>query len=163
MTAQCLQILHHNLLPVSYSCPCLSVPFDLPGVLCIQGTISPGLAGLCLTYALDLTRFLKQGTAMASKTESDFNSAERIVQYLQPEPEASPDTKPEVAKSLPENWPAAGAVSVRNVTMRYRPEMPLVLKGVTFELGAGEKVGMWTNAGMYSPRYPRQVSLCHLL
>lgn len=50
------------------------------GVLCIQGSISPGLAGLCLAYALDLTRFLKQGTAMASKSESDFNSVERIVQ-----------------------------------------------------------------------------------
>lgn len=34
-------------------------------------------------YALDLTRYLKYGTAMASKTESDFNSVERVVQYLQ--------------------------------------------------------------------------------
>jgi hypothetical protein len=52
-------------------------------VLCISGNISPGLAGLCLVYALDLTRYLKHGTAMASKTESDFNSVERVVQYLQ--------------------------------------------------------------------------------
>lgn len=55
----------------------------LTGLLCIQGTVSPALAGLALVYALDLTRFLKHGTAMASKAESDFNSAERIVQVSQ--------------------------------------------------------------------------------
>lgn len=60
--------------------PAATTPPHLLGVLCIEGTISPGLAGLCLAYALDLTRFLKQGTAMASKAESDFNSVERIVQ-----------------------------------------------------------------------------------
>ncbi len=38
------------------------------------------MAGLALTYALDLTRFLKHGTNMASKSEADFNSVERIVQ-----------------------------------------------------------------------------------
>lgn len=38
------------------------------------------MAGLAIMYALDLTRFLKQGTNMASKSEADFNSVERIVQ-----------------------------------------------------------------------------------
>jgi ATP-binding cassette subfamily C (CFTR/MRP) protein 1 len=72
------------------ACAELLLPFCAVGlillpaaVLCISGNISPGLAGLCLVYALDLTRYLKHGTAMASKTESDFNSVERVVQYLQ--------------------------------------------------------------------------------
>jgi hypothetical protein len=52
----------------------------LAGVLCIQGSISPAMAGLCLLYALDTTRYLKFGTQMASQTESNFNSVERIVQ-----------------------------------------------------------------------------------
>lgn len=46
----------------------------------MAGSISPTAAGLALVYALDLTRYLKQGTNMASKAEADFNSAERIVQ-----------------------------------------------------------------------------------
>ncbi len=46
----------------------------------IQGNVEPGLAGLAIVYALDLTRYLKHGTNMASKTEADFNSVERIVQ-----------------------------------------------------------------------------------
>ncbi|WIA32238.1 hypothetical protein OEZ86_003085 [Tetradesmus obliquus] len=116
-------------------------------VLCISGNISPGLAGLCLVYALDLTRYLKHGTAMASKTESDFNSVERVVQYLQPATEAPEETAPEVAATLPAGWPAAGAISVRDLKLRYRPGLPLVLRGVSFEVSPGEKVGLVGRTG----------------
>ena len=118
------------------------------GALCIASTtISPGLAGLAILYALDLTRYLKHGTAMASKSESDFNSVERIVQYLGPAKEAAPDTEPDVLAKMPESWPEKGAIIVDTLIMRYRPEMPLVLKGVSFEIAAGEKVGLVGRTG----------------
>jgi hypothetical protein len=196
-------------------------------VLAIRGAISPNLAGLCLVYALDLTRFLKHGTAMASKTESDLNrwgfwvwfvmvgclvwlvgwlvgegrlnggerlkqggslalhlsiagnprkarkksqnpkrsrkssktaenppnppSVERVVQYLEPTPEAPNETPPAVAAALPPGWPAAGAVCVSKLELRYRPGLPLVLRGVSFDIAAGEKVGrgarFWSSLG----------------
>lgn len=52
-------------------------------MLAVAADISPALAGLSLIYALDVTKFLKFGTRIASKTETDFNSVERISQYLQ--------------------------------------------------------------------------------
>ncbi|KAG2498469.1 hypothetical protein HYH03_003722 [Edaphochlamys debaryana] len=119
----------------------------LAGTLCIQGGIDPGMAGLALVYALDLTRFLKHGTNMASKSEADFNSVERIAQYLTPETEARPDTPPEVATTLPADWPSHGAIAVEHLCMRYRPEMPLVLKGVSFNVAPGEKVGLVGRTG----------------
>ncbi len=61
-------------------CVCVCVCVAVTGALLIQGNVDPGLAGLALSYALDLTRFLKQGTNMASKSEADFNSVERIIQ-----------------------------------------------------------------------------------
>lgn len=62
------------------------------GLLAVASDISPSLAGLSLTYALDLTKFLKFGTRIASKTETDFNSVERIVEYL--------DVRPRVGLAL---------------------------------------------------------------
>lgn len=119
----------------------------LTAVLSISGGISPALAGLCLVYALDMTRFLKYGTALAAKTESDFNSVERVVQYLIPETEAAEETAPEVAAQLPKGWPATGAIAVRDLVVRYRPGLPLVLRGVSFDVAGGNKVGLVGRTG----------------
>jgi ATP-binding cassette, subfamily C (CFTR/MRP), member 1 len=50
-------------------------------VMAVGFKINPVLAGLSLTYALELTKYLKFGTRMVSKAEADFNSAERVLQY----------------------------------------------------------------------------------
>ncbi|KAG1673861.1 hypothetical protein FOA52_012886 [Chlamydomonas sp. UWO 241] len=117
------------------------------GALCIAGNIDPALAGLAILYALDLTRYLKHGTNMASLAEANFNSVERIVEFMEPEPEAAADTSPDVLKLMPKDWPTHGAIEVEGLVMRYRPEMPLVLKGVSFSVLAGEKVGLVGRTG----------------
>lgn len=68
-------------LSVRLDCMGLTV-LTAAGLLAVASDVSPSLAGLSLTYALDLTKFLKFGTRIASKTETDFNSVERIVEYL---------------------------------------------------------------------------------
>lgn len=62
---------------------------------------------LFVTICCMLQRFLKYGTALAAKTESDFNSVERVVQYLEPETEAPEETEPELAAKLPKDWPSS--------------------------------------------------------
>ena len=62
------------------------------------------------------------------------------MQYLEPPPEAAYDTDPKVLAALPPGWPAGGAISVKGLELRYRPGLPLVLRGVSFEVAAGEKV-----------------------
>jgi ATP-binding cassette subfamily C (CFTR/MRP) protein 1 len=42
---------------------------------------------------------------------------------------------------------AAGAISVRDLKLRYRPGLPLVLRGVSFEISPGEKVGLVGRTG----------------
>ena len=40
----------------------------------------------------------------------------------------------------PPSWPEKGAISFSHVKLAYRPGLPLVLKDVSFEIKAGEKV-----------------------
>jgi ATP-binding cassette, subfamily C (CFTR/MRP), member 1 len=46
-----------------------------------------------------------------------------------------------------EGWPQRGELEVLGVEVRYRDELPLVLKGITFSVKAGEKVGICGRTG----------------
>lgn len=47
----------------------------------------------------------------------------------------------------PANWPAAGQIDFQDLVMSYRPGLPAVLKGLTFSVAAGEKVGVVGRTG----------------
>ncbi len=88
------------------------------------------------------------------------NNVERVQYYNDLEIEADPtlptDPGPE--------WPSVGAIEFDNVQLRYRPDLPLVLKGLTFTINPGEKVGIIgrTGAGKSSIAQAlfRTVELC---
>ena len=103
---------------------------------------------------------------IAVQAEIDLVSVERNLQYVEgipPEEEASTHAAraqgggrrkggaaaplARVAVAPPEGWPARGAVSFEEVRMRYRPELPLVLRGVSFEVRGGERVGVVGRSG----------------
>jgi ABC-type transport system involved in Fe-S cluster assembly fused permease/ATPase subunit len=42
----------------------------------------------------------------------------------------------------PSDWPQQGCVTFSNVKMRYRPNLPLVLKSVSFVIKPKEKIGI---------------------
>ncbi|CAG9461161.1 unnamed protein product [Pedinophyceae sp. YPF-701] len=119
------------------------------GVLSIAGNVDAALAGLILVYVLEVSKFTKHMTNMASLTEQQLNSVERIVQYLEPPTEAAPDTEDPKTKAVvtAPGWPAQGRVQVDTIMMRYRPTSPLVLRGVSFTVEAGEKVGICGRTG----------------
>jgi len=49
--------------------------------------------------------------------------------------------------SVPDGWPRQGVVEFRDVWMRYAPTAPFALKGVSFRLEHGEKVGVVGRTG----------------
>merc|ERR1712205_22785 len=119
----------------------------LASFLVIQGKVEAGLAGLTLVYALDVTKYMEHGTNMASELETKMNAVERIVEYLDKPLESSHDTDASVALGIPVDWPKKGKLEVDNLSMRYRPGLPLVLKNLTFTVNSGEKVGICGRTG----------------
>lgn len=59
----------------------------------------------------------------------------------------------EAAATLPndpkpdEEWPTEGAVTFTDVQLKYRPDLPLVLKGLTFDITPAEKIGIIGRTG----------------
>ena len=49
----------------------------------------------------------------------------------------------EIAETRPSpQWPENGAIEFDNIQMRYRPGLPLVLKGLSLSVRGGEKIGV---------------------
>lgn len=113
-------------------------------VLIPPGVISPGFAGLCLSYALTLTSAQVFLTRFYSYLENYIISVERIKQYmhLPSEPPAViPDNRP------PISWPQEGRIDLQDLKVKYRPNTPLVLKGITCTFPAGNRIGVVGRTG----------------
>ena len=111
-----------------------------------KGLISPGLAGLSITYSLNMTDSLNWLVRMLCDLETNSVAIERILEYSENPQEADVEV-PERERLLPEKWPERGAISFEEFEARYRPGLDLVLKGVNMEIGAGEKVGICGRTG----------------
>jgi ABC-type multidrug transport system fused ATPase/permease subunit len=108
------------------------------------GNIDAGLAGLSLTYAITFTENVLWVVRLYAVNEQNMNSVERVREYLEVEqeaPEIIEDNRP------PTSWPDQGRVVFKNYSTRYRPDLDLVLKNVTFDVQPGEKVGIVGRTG----------------
>lgn len=108
--------------------------------------ISASQIGLILSYSVSLTQVSTLFTRQSAEVENYMSSVERLVQFSgdqvpQERPHHIPETQP------PKEWPSPGAVEFNDVKMRYRKEMPLVLKGLTLSVKGGEKIGIVGRTG----------------
>jgi ATP-binding cassette, subfamily C (CFTR/MRP), member 1 len=49
--------------------------------------------------------------------------------------------------TVAESWPERGNVVLENVCLRYRPNLPLALNGLSFQIPAGTKCGVVGRTG----------------
>ena len=109
-----------------------------------SGFIPAGWLGLALTYSIEVTGFLKHGVRMIATFEAQMNSVERVLYYTN---NIEPEAPEKVEGEDPEDeWPAKGAIVVKDVKMRYR-DGPEVLKGLSLDIAAGSKVGVVGRTG----------------
>ena len=72
-----------------------------------------------------------------AQNEQNMNAVERVLVYA----ELPTEGDLEKPSDPPPEWPERGAIRFEDVKMAYREGLPDVLRGVTFEIKAGEKVG----------------------
>lgn len=107
-------------------------------------TMNAGMVGLSVTYALQITQTLNWLVRMTSDVETNIVAVERIKEYGETKQEAAWDIP---SKTLPKNWPEIGTVEFRNFQVRYREGLDLVLRGISFRVNGGEKVGIVGRTG----------------
>lgn len=118
-------------------------------LLALSGAVSPGSAGLALSSAQLLCQLAYYLVNDFKNLANSFNSLERVAEYQQMPQEESEQVVARYSSSRPPaSWPSAnGCIVFDNVSLRYADDLPTVLKGVTFDVKPGEKVGIIGRTG----------------
>ncbi|KAL4010215.1 hypothetical protein IC575_030445 [Cucumis melo] len=100
--------------------------------------------GLLITNVLTITSLLTDVLTLGSMVENSLNSVERVGRYIDLASEA-----PSIIESNrpPSGWPSFGVIKFDSVVLRYRPELPPVLHGISFSVLSKEKVGIVGRTG----------------
>ncbi|XP_030806740.1 LOW QUALITY PROTEIN: canalicular multispecific organic anion transporter 1 [Camarhynchus parvulus] len=108
-----------------------------------KGTLEGGIVGLSVSSALNVTQTLNWLVRSSSELETNIVAVERVHEYVTVKNEAPWVTK----KRPPRGWPSRGEIQFIDYKVRYRPELDLVLQGITCNIGSTEKVGVVGRTG----------------
>lgn len=116
------------------------------GILIVTSrfSVNPSIGGLVLSYMLGIVQLIQETVHVFADVENEMNSTERLYHYGNKlEQEASPSARATVRPT----WPEKGALRFADVQMRYRPGLPLVLKGLSLDIKPGERIGIVGRTG----------------
>ncbi|XP_017659517.1 PREDICTED: canalicular multispecific organic anion transporter 1 [Lepidothrix coronata] len=108
-----------------------------------KNTLAGGIVGLSVSSALSVTQTLNWLVRTSSELETNIVAVERVHEYMKVENEAPWVT----GKRPPRDWPSKGEIQFIDYKVRYRPELDLVLQGITCNIGSTEKVGVVGRTG----------------
>ncbi|XP_021756472.1 putative ABC transporter C family member 15 [Chenopodium quinoa] len=109
-----------------------------------DGIINPSIAGLAVTYGINLNVMQASVIWNICNVENKMISVERVLQYTELNSEAPliiDDCRP------PNNWPTTGTITFQNLQIRYAEHLPSVLKNITCTLPGKKKIGVVGRTG----------------
>jgi ATP-binding cassette, subfamily C (CFTR/MRP), member 1 len=131
----------------------LSIRLDLIGNLLVFTTgvlvvtsrfsVSPSIGGLVLSYILGIVQMLQFTVRQLAEVENGMNAVERLLYYGRELEEEAPEHTIDIRPS----WPEKGEIVFDQVEMRYRANLPLVLKGMSMHVRGGERIGIVGRTG----------------
>ena len=120
----------------------LSVLFSVQGWF----SVDPAILGLALSTLLQLAGIFQWCIRQSAEVVNLMVSVERVLALCELEPEAPLELEDD-ALLLQEGWPKEGSVTIQDLSVRYRPNLPRSLKNVTFDIPSGSRVGVVGRTG----------------
>ncbi|CAL5018224.1 unnamed protein product [Urochloa decumbens] len=106
--------------------------------------IKKEFVGMSLSYGLSLNSLVYFAISISCMLENDMVAVERINQFSTLPSEAPWKIEDHL---LSPNWPTHGDIEIKDLKVRYRPNTPLILKGINISVSGGEKIGVVGRTG----------------
>lgn len=129
----------------------LGLQMSLIGILFTTGTgmillsstsiIDASLVGFTLTFSLEFSQVLFKAVNNFGILETYMDAAGAVIAYSRLE------TEKQGGDDIPERWPEKGEIEVRGLNVSYSPDMPLVLKDLSFTVESHKRVGIVGRTG----------------
>ncbi|KAK3487828.1 P-loop containing nucleoside triphosphate hydrolase protein [Neurospora hispaniola] len=122
------------------------------------GVVEAGLVGFSLSNATGLNSQILYFVRFMNDMEVELQSFHRVEEYVKLPAEdekhglRQPDTDSQGHEDsslleVPEDWPRTGAIEFRNVTVRYDPDGPDILKDISLKFKAGQRIAVVGRTG----------------
>ncbi|KIY69721.1 multidrug resistance-associated ABC transporter [Cylindrobasidium torrendii FP15055 ss-10] len=130
----------------------LSIRFNIlsvgaTGAVAILGVLMPRWDASLIGFALVFTNSLPDDILFMVRRfvglEQSMVALERVKEYSELPREPAEIIEPRPAQ----DWPAEGRVQVKDLVIRYAPNLPNVLHNISFEVKPGEKIGILGRTG----------------
>ena len=105
---------------------------------------SSNMIGLSLSQSLNVVNMIAILLMFFGMLETKMNSVERVFEYINENPKEKDYDEPKPAS---EDWPSQGEIAINNMCLRYRHDLPFVIKGLNVKIAAKEKVGIAGRTG----------------
>ncbi|KAI4855441.1 ABC multidrug transporter-like protein, partial [Aureobasidium sp. EXF-8846] len=115
------------------------------GILVVTSrlSINPSVSGLLLSSIISVVQYLQYSVRQLAEVENNMNSTERLHHYAvnlgQEAALYAPGVRP--------TWPEKGEIVFDDVHMKYREDLPMILRGLTVQIKSGERVGIVGRTG----------------
>ena len=100
--------------------------------------IEASLAGFALSFALQYSSAILWTTRCYANCELNFNAVERVAEYAD-----LPIENQGASVKVPAAWPTEGRLQVSNLVAGYAPDLPPVLKGLSFTVEKNQVSDFW--------------------
>ncbi|CDK29420.1 unnamed protein product [Kuraishia capsulata CBS 1993] len=108
--------------------------------------ISASASGLLVSYVMQISNQMIVSIKSLTQLENHLDSVERMCEYALDLPqEAAYNSQPPHVP--PQDWPTTGRIDFNQVSLAYRPGLPLVLRNLSFSVKDGEKIGICGRTG----------------
>ena len=109
----------------------------------LDTTMDSATAGLIVSNSFQILLFFSIMSRFMGEVHDNMTAVEKARKMAELEEETEP-TQP---VDVPGSWPSKGEITFDDVIMSYLPGKPPVLKGVTFSIRPGEKIGVVGRTG----------------
>jgi ATP-binding cassette subfamily C (CFTR/MRP) protein 4 len=104
--------------------------------------LDKNLSSITVQFTLEFVLSSSVMVRFFGEVENMLTSAQRTMEYAKLEMEDDL-----VKENDPKNWPETSDIYFNDVHMKYRPHLPPVLKGLTYHVKTGQKVGIIGRTG----------------